>query len=583
MREKTKTVVYTVAANCQDCYRCVRVCPVKAISVIDGQAYVEDELCIQCGTCVRECPQGAKTIRSGLDHVKDLINSDKKVAVSLAPSFVAAFPLKDSRKMPSALKKLGFQYVSETAEGAQYVTEKSFHKFQTDQAGQTRQTGISSACPAVVSYIEKYRPEHIDNLIAVVSPMIAHGRLLKQRLGNDWAVVFIGSCAAKKGEADREEYKGTIEGVLTFTELLAWMDEEGIILENCQESNFDNEAFLANARLFPIQGGMLKAGDIEWDGTDSDVIHISSAEDVIGILDLPADDWSFKWVEPLFCAGGCINGPGFPKGRNLFARKQDVISYAKNTSASEKKENSPIQGEIDYEATFSAKQSRKKDKEVSEEVIQDILEKTGKSDPLAQLNCGACGYKSCRDNAIAVAKGMAETEMCVSYMRRMAQQRGDRIVETTPNGVVILDKDLNIVSMNPAFKNMFMCQDTIIGRPISYLLDDENYQKLASGQEEQNENVKTKYGIKYHEKTYALRGENKYVGLYSDLSSFKFDESQIDLIKNQTLEQAKELLHHQIEFSQQMANFLGKSTAQSEEMVKRIMDLYDENDFKQKV
>ena len=215
--------------------------------------------------------------------------------------------------------------------------------------------------------------------------------------------------------------------------------------------------------------------------------------------------------------------------------------------------------------------------EVSEEKIQDILERTGKSNPEMQLNCGACGYKTCRENAIAVARGMAETEMCVSYMRRLAQQRADRIIETTPNGIVILDSQLNIINMNPAFRKMFMCNDAIIGKNISYLLDSENYMKLAQGLEEEFESVRTKYGVKYHEKIYALRDENQYVGLYSDLTKFRFDGNQIDLIKNQTLEQARELLFHQIQFSQEMAHYLGKSTAQSEEMVKRIMDLYEEN------
>ncbi|HZK01250.1 MAG TPA: (Fe-S)-binding protein, partial [Anaerovoracaceae bacterium] len=217
--------------------------------------------------------------------------------------------------------------------------------------------------------------------------------------------------------------------------------------------------------------------------------------------------------------------------------------------------------------------------EVTEERIQEILESTGKSNPEMQLNCGACGYKTCRDNAIAVARGMAETEMCVSYMRRLAQQRADRIIETTPNGVVILDKELNILNMNPAFQKMFMCNNIIIGKHISYLIDSDNYEKLAQGTEEQFESIRTKYGVKYHERTYALRDENQYVGIYSDLTKFRFDGNQIDLIKNQTLEQAKELLYHQIRFSQEMAHYLGKSTAQSEEMVKRIMDLYEESDF----
>ncbi|GAB1477214.1 [Fe-Fe] hydrogenase large subunit C-terminal domain-containing protein [Bacillota bacterium] len=568
MREK-KSVVYTVTANCQDCYRCVRVCPVKAISVIDGQAYIEDELCIKCGTCVRECPQGAKTIRSSIDQVKELLESGRKVAVSVAPSFAAVFPVKDSGRLPAALKKLGFHYVSETAEGAKLITEESFRS--------TTAGNICTACPAVVEYIEKYRPEHIGTMIPVVSPMVAHGRLLKKRLGAEWAVVFIGPCAAKKQEAARAENSDAIDWVLTFTELISWMEEEGIKLEECAESDFESFGILDKARLFPLQGGMLKTGDIDCDGTNADVIHISGAEDVQGLLEIPPESWKYMVVEPLFCSGGCINGPGFPKEKNIFSRKQDIVAYAKKASI---KDKGGDHQDINYTAGFRIPRDRAPLADVSEEKIQEILDSTGKSNPEMQLNCGACGYKTCRDNAIAVARGMAETEMCVSYMRRLAQQRADRIIETTPNGIVTLDKEMNIISMNPAFQKMFMCNNAIIGKHISYLLDSGNYEKLAGGSDEQFESIRTKYGVKYHERVYALRDENQYVGIYSDLTKFRFDGNQIDLIKNQTLDQAKELLYHQIRFSQEMAHYLGKSTAKSEEMVKRIMDLYEENDLR---
>ena len=179
--------VYTVAANCLDCYRCVRVCPVKAISVRDGQASIIDELCIKCGTCVRECPQHAKTIRSSLDEVRALLASHEEIAVSVAPSFAAVFSGWRTTRLPSALRQLGFTYVSETAEGAALVTQRSFEDHE--------QGSICTACPAVVNYIEKYRPEYVDQLISIVSPMVAHGRMLKKRLGQETPVVFIGPCA----------------------------------------------------------------------------------------------------------------------------------------------------------------------------------------------------------------------------------------------------------------------------------------------------------------------------------------------------------------------------------------------------
>jgi iron only hydrogenase large subunit-like protein len=231
-KQETSKTVYTVTANCQDCYRCVRVCPVKAISVRDGQARIEDDLCIKCGTCVRECPQHAKTIRSSLYAVKELLESGRPVAASVAPSFAAVFDGWRASRLPAALRRLGFRCVSETAEGALLVAEETVRN---------RDKGtISTACPAVVNFIAKYRPEFIDQLIPVASPMIAHGRLLKKRLGDGCAVVFIGPCAAKKLEAQRPENAGAIDAVLTFTELSSWLNEENIDLADCPESSFES-------------------------------------------------------------------------------------------------------------------------------------------------------------------------------------------------------------------------------------------------------------------------------------------------------------------------------------------------------
>lgn len=564
-KRKEDNVVYTVTANCQDCYRCVRFCPVKAIKVSGGQACIEDDLCIKCGTCVRECPQRAKTIRSSVEEVKDLLNSGRKVAVSVAPSFAAVFDGWRTTRIPSALRRLGFEYVSETAEGAKLITEESFRS--------TTGGNICTACPAVVNYIEKYRPEHLPGLIPIVSPMVAHGRILKKRLGPDWAVVFIGPCAAKKQEALRPEHQDAIDAVLTFTELLDWLEQEGIDLSTCTESDFESHGTLDEARLFPLQGGMLKTGGIACDGTEADVIHLSGAEDVMELFALSPRDWNFIAAEPLFCAGGCINGPGFPSEKNNFQRKQDIIDYAAKAA---NRKNPELDRDVNCITGFVHDKTASIADNVSEARINEILEKTGKSETELQLNCGACGYKSCRENAIAVACGMAELEMCMPYMRRLAQQRTDRIIETSPNGVVILDKELNIIHMNPAFQKMFLCSNGILGRRISYLLDADNFEKLAVGTAEQCEGIRTKYGVKYHEQVYALRDEEQYVGIFSDITKAKLGEGQIDLIKNQTLIHARELLAHQISFSQEMAHYLGKSTAQSEELVTRLMNLYEE-------
>jgi len=467
------------------------------------------------------------------------------------------------------LRKLGFRFVCETAEGAKYTTDQSFAKPQTGN--------ICTACPVVVNYVEKYRPEYLKALIPVVSPVIAHGRMIKER-NPDCVVIFISPCAAKKQEILRPENKDAVDVALTFTELWEWFMAENIQLEDCPESGFDRFYEVGEARLFPIQGGMLKTGGVRNDGTQSDFFHVSGAENVMGLfLDNP--DFEGKLIEPLFCKGGCIGGPCFEAksgshaSKGLFARRENVIRYAARSSR--ENETAPVERRIQHRAVFV--RDEQKLEEVSETQIDKILERTGKIDPLHHLNCGACGYNSCLRNAIAVARGMAESEMCLPYMRRLAQQRTDKIIDTTPNGVVILDSELCMIKMNPAFKAMFLCNEGILGRRISYLVNADGFESLQSGLMEQYESIQTKYGIKYHEILYALRDENQYVGIYSDVSKIKYDSSQLDAIKTQTLMHAREFLDHQVRFAQEMAHFLGTSTAQSEAIAKRLIGLYEDD------
>jgi len=556
-----RQTIYTVTAHCQDCYRCVRACPVKAISVRQGQAKVEDALCIKCGSCVRECPQGAKIIRSDLAEVKKAV-SEAAVVASVAPSFAAIYGGNVASRLPSALRLLGFKHVSETAEGAKYITEKSF---ASDCSG-----SICTACPAVVNYVEMYAPKLIDELKPVSSPMVAHGRLLKER-HPDCKVVFIGPCAAKKDEIKRKENAGAVDYVITFQELKQWLDDEEIRTENCSESIFENEGDIGYARLFPLQGGMLKTGGIPDGAGEAGILHISGAKAVMTLFsDIDAAS-GYTSVEPLFCYGGCVGGPDFKEESSFYARLSKIINYAEEQT---RRESANKRAEVNFAGAFDDRSGD--ELKITERQINAVFEKMGKSDPASRLDCGICGYSSCLEQARAVIRDMAEIDMCIPYMRRLAKQSNDRIIETSPNGVVILDSNLNMITMNPAFQKMFMCNNGLLGRNISYLVNAGNFELLLKNEGDLFESIRTKYGMRYHEIAYALRDEGQYVGIYSNITNIKLDDRQMEGIKAQTLIHAKEFLEHQVRFAQEMAHYLGKSTAQSEEIARRLISLYEE-------
>jgi uncharacterized Fe-S cluster-containing protein len=483
---------------------------------------------------------------------------------SIAPSFAALYSGPLLKRLPSALRQLGFRFVSETAEGAKYITEKSF---VPDHNG-----CICTACPVVVNYVEKYQPDMLNMLIPVVSPMVAHGRLLKSRYNNT-SVIFIGPCAAKKTEAMRSENRDAVDAVLTFEELKQWLIEEDISLDFCPESGFDNATDVGNARLFPIEGGMLATGSLSSEPSNRKALYVSGTDAVIQLFHDKTVMATTEYIEPLFCSGGCINGQVFSSEKLLFERRRDIIDYWQHTDEIENSERP----EIPFIAKFTDKAVHFET--VTEDQIAKVLEKTGKAVPEFQLNCGACGYTTCADNAIAIVRGISEPEMCLPYMHRLAQQRTDKIIETTPNGIVVLDYELNILSINSAFQKMFMCNNNILGRRISYLVNADGFELLQSGTEEKYESIQKKYDIRYHEILYALRQEEQYVGIYSDITKLKFDINQLDVIKTQTLRHAKEFLEHQINFSQEMAHFLGKSTAQSEKIAKQLIGLFEQDEL----
>jgi Fe-S-cluster-containing hydrogenase component 2/uncharacterized Fe-S cluster-containing protein len=534
---------------------------VKAIRVQAGQAAVDPGRCLGCGTCRRECPQQAKVFRNDLERAAQLMACGDPVTISLAPSYAAVFEEWQRRRLAGALRRLGARWVEETALGAESAASLTARFCQTHPD----QPVICSACPAVVRYLELYRSDLLPYLAPVASPMIAHARLIKQRRGERTRVLFVGPCVAKKLEAERPEYAGLVDVVITFAELAAWLEQEGIRLPELEESEPDVVSKTA-ARFFPIAGGLARTAGCSSDLLATEVVAVSGFE----MLDAVLDDIQLhprpSLIEPLFCPEGCVNGPGLPVPGQVFAAKQRLLQFGALASGPVTSLPEAAEGPV-WQATPVPN-------EFSDQDIQRVLAQTGKASLEDQLNCGACGYASCRDKAKAVLAGMAEPEMCIPQMIRLAERRTDRIIETTPNAIVMLNQELNILSVNQAFRRMFQCTDAVLGKSMSHVFDPVGFEKLVSGSGETIEGrvAFPAYNLICHQILYPLKDDRQYVGIFVNMTHLEDTEMNLKKLKQQTILQSQELLEHQIRMAQDLVKFLGENTAKSERLVKNLTE-----------
>ena len=567
-------VIFVNKATCRDCYRCIRSCPVKAIKMHDNQASIVAERCISCGTCVRECPQDAKKYRNDLENVKQLLASNSRVACSLAPAFAGFFTERMRRRLPSVLRLLGFSHISETAIGAFYTAQASV-KFWESQS--KKQPLVISACPACVDYILRYQPQYAPYIAPVVSPMVAHAKYIRQRLGKETKVVFIGPCIAKKVEAETAEGTGFVDAALTFEEFSQWLAEENIDVANCEESGFDDTPRGA-ARYFPLEGGCIKTAGLPGDRLDENVISLSGIQNVQHALEACKPG---QIIEPLFCPQGCICGPGCVDHASPAALRYSVIEFSKKglTEQQSKDHDSvTLTAEDEQFIETLTKHYRPppalKRKTVTETQIREVYEKTGKVSPADQLNCSSCGYLTCRELAIAVIEDLASPEMCVPFFRKTAEQRIDRVIETSPNGIVTLDERLNIISMNPAFRQFFRCSNAVCGRPISYLMDPEPWERLLADPDKKVESIVNHeaYNLICREVLYSLPAEKQFVGIFMNITTLQRNETQLDQLRQQTVRQARELLEQQVRMAETIASCLGENTARAESLLETLME-----------
>jgi two-component system, NtrC family, sensor kinase len=408
----TEGIVQTIPYLCKRCYSCVRECPAIAIRVEGGQAVVISDRCISCGHCVTVCSQNAKSIKSDVEKVKNFLSNEKQVIALVAPSFPASFP-GTFKKFPTAIRKLGFDKIVETAFGADLVSNVYIEELQKNPDV----TIISSACPAVYNYIENYYCELVPKLAKIVSPMLAMGRYLRKAYGDDIKTVFIGPCIAKKSEITNPDAEGIIDAVLTFEELKNLLEENKIVLRELQDSDFDPpHSYMGKS--YPLAGGLLKSADISGDILEKEIIVVEGKTKVEEILnELLHNKINAKFIDILFCEG-CISGPAIDSNLNYYSRREKVIDYIewKNRLVDKQvwKSNMYNNRNLDLYRKFDYKDKRIPTPD--EEKIKEILAETNKLSKQDELNCGSCGYRTCREYAIAIAKGLAENDMCLPYL-----------------------------------------------------------------------------------------------------------------------------------------------------------------------
>lgn len=418
--DKIKPIVTTIKELCKRCYSCVRECPAKAIRVENGQAMVIEERCIACGNCVKVCAQKAKHIEESIQDIESMFERQEKVYACLAPSFPAAFTMAKPGQIIAAIRKLGFGEVWEVAYGAELISKEYIKNYQ--EAQKTGKPIITTPCPAIVSYVEKYIPTLHDNLAPIVSPMIAVARAIRIKSRNKLAktsarIVFIGPCISKKKEIHDPCLESVVDAVLTYEELVKMFYRAGIVPGELSESSFDGPRCYLG-RTYPITGGLLKAAGLSTDVLDNHTVVAEGKERVIEVLNEIAQGRSkAQFFDLLFCEG-CINGPMMLNDLGVVARKEQLVNYI-NEQNRFTTQRAVIESIDEFDYLDLGRSFSKQNLvlyEPSEEEIKKVLKTMRKESMDQQLNCGACGYRTCKEKAIAVCQGLAEPEMCLPYL-----------------------------------------------------------------------------------------------------------------------------------------------------------------------
>ena len=536
-------------SNCINCYKCIRHCPVKAIRFSGNQAHIISDECILCGQCFVVCPQNAKEIVDEREKVKVLLQGEEPVVVSLAPSFIANYEGVGIESMRRALKKLGFYDVEETAIGATIV-KKEYERMLREE---DRDIVISSCCHSINLLIQKYFPSLLGYLADVVSPMQAHCLDIKKRIPNA-KTVFIGPCVAKKDEA--QSYKDIVDAVLTFEELTKWLEEEQVELEQ----EIDSEEY-SRARFFPTTGGVLKT--MEKDYLRYNYIALDGVEKcIVALRDIEKGNVHKCFIEMSACAGSCSGGPVMEKN-NFFS---PVKNYGTIADYAGKKDFVVAQPEV-YGLKKTFGYMKREENIPTEEEIRIVLQQMGKFQKSQELNCGSCGYNTCREKAIAIYQGKAEISMCLPYLKEKAESFSDTIVKNTPNGIIVLNEKLEVQQINNTARKIFNIRyaTDVLGDPVDSILDPEIFVNvLESGYNMRNKReFLAEYQCYVEQSVIYDQDSHLLIYLMRDVTEEETAREKKESISRQTMEVADKVVEKQMRIVQEIASLLGETAAET--------------------
>ena len=536
-------------SNCKNCYKCIRHCPVKAIRFSGNQAHIISDECILCGQCFVVCPQNAKEIVDEREKVKVLLQGEEPVVVSLAPSFIANYEGVGIKSMRRALKKLGVYDVEETAIGATIV-KKEYERMLREE---DRDIVISSCCHSINLLIQKYFPSLLGYLADVVSPMQAHCLDIKKRIPNA-KTVFIGPCVAKKDEA--QSYKDIVDAVLTFEELTKWLEEEQVELEQ----EIDSEEY-SRARFFPTTGGVLKT--MEKDYLRYNYIALDGVEKcIVALRDIEKGNVHKCFIEMSACAGSCSGGPVMEKN-NFFS---PVKNYGTIADYAGKKDFVVAQPEF-YGLKKTFGYMKREENIPTEEEIRIVLQQMGKFQKSQELNCGSCGYNTCREKAIAIYQGKAEISMCLPYLKEKAESFSDTIVKNTPNGIIVLNEKLEVQQINNTARKIFNIRyaTDVLGDPVERILDPEIFVNvLESGYNMRNKReFLAEYQCYVEQSVIYDQDSHLLIYLMRDVTEEETAREKKESISRQTMEVADKVVEKQMRIVQEIASLLGETAAET--------------------